>query len=391
MQQLTAKDVPSLHKTRMAEADGQLQRYIRDMGIDGKLFEAAAKIPHEDIYYLSRDEIAAYGIDRRPYSETPWFVAQMANKTMYVSKWIVEARGPDRKDYRVSIVLMSCLQPQRATILYMRALASDEVGRSVTATFSIGKHRAKFAFKGDGKKQNAIDTGALFLSSLATVPFDEIEAAAAHGAIGIVETHARAATDGNGPRAIELQTDGLAEGIKTLRDKCVQPAQPVSNWADGMRTPWGAEKKAPPSFPATPYGAFPAPELGLEKKEEIGRAGYFARSASAVRRTISGGVAAIFLARSSRYSPGAGSNSDCDFLISVRNSGSRVVAWNAVAQRLQPVRRNAGRADQRAAHLGRAGIEGERRLALGRRRRSRPASACPAIPCCARSPPGSAR
>ena len=268
VQQLTAKDMPALHKTRMAEVDGQLRRYIRDMGIDGKLFETAAKVPHEDIYYLSRDEIAAYGIDRRAHSETPWFVAQMANKTMYVSKWIVEARGPDRKDYRVSIVLLSCLQPQRATILYLRGLASDEVGRSVTATFAIGKHRATFAFKGDGKKQDAIDTGALFLSSLATVPFDEIEAAVAHGAIGIVETHALAAREGSGPRAIELQTDGLAEGIKTLRDKCVQPAQPVSNWADGMRAPWGGSTQAPPSFPATPYGAFPAPELGLEKKKK---------------------------------------------------------------------------------------------------------------------------
>jgi hypothetical protein len=56
---------------------------------------------------------------------------------------------------------------------------------------------------------------------------------------------------------------------------------------------------------------------------------YLARSAADVRSITSRGVAAIVFASSSKYSPGAGSNSDCDFLISARKSGSRVVAWNA--------------------------------------------------------------
>ena len=80
------------------------------MGIDTALMDASLKIPHEDIRYLSRGEIAAFGIDRREFAETPWFFIQFPNNTAYVSKWIVEARGPERKDYRVSVVLLQMLE-----------------------------------------------------------------------------------------------------------------------------------------------------------------------------------------------------------------------------------------------------------------------------------------
>src|SRR5215208_1289084 len=56
---------------------------------------------------------------------------------------------------------------------------------------------------------------------------------------------------------------------------------------------------------------------------------HFARSAFAVRSTTSFGVAATVFARSCKYSPLAGSNSDFDCLISARNSGSWVVAVKA--------------------------------------------------------------
>ena len=65
-------------------------------------------MPHEDIHYLSRDEIAAFGIDRREFAETPWFYARFSSGNAYVSKWIVEARGPERKEYRISVVMLRC-------------------------------------------------------------------------------------------------------------------------------------------------------------------------------------------------------------------------------------------------------------------------------------------
>ena len=61
-----------LKQLRAEEA--RLARYIGEMGIDKALFEAAAQIRHERVRYLSLDEIARFGIDRREFQESRWMV-----------------------------------------------------------------------------------------------------------------------------------------------------------------------------------------------------------------------------------------------------------------------------------------------------------------------------
>jgi hypothetical protein len=63
MQQVSPRD--AAFKARSAESIASTQRYIRDMGIDTALMDAALKIPHEDLRYLSRSEIAAFVSSRR--------------------------------------------------------------------------------------------------------------------------------------------------------------------------------------------------------------------------------------------------------------------------------------------------------------------------------------
>jgi hypothetical protein len=49
----------------------RISRYLRDMRIDVGLLAAAREIPPEKPRYLSRDEIAKFGIDRREVVESP--------------------------------------------------------------------------------------------------------------------------------------------------------------------------------------------------------------------------------------------------------------------------------------------------------------------------------
>lgn len=257
------------YKQRSAEFDANTRRYVREMGIDPALIDASLKIPHEDIRYISRGEIAAFGIDRRAFAETPWFFSQFRDNTVSVSKWFVEARGPERKDYRVSVVSFRCSSAHNAAIRYLRGLASDEVGRPAAATFAIGKHKAHFFWGGDGTKLDAIEGGSLFASASSYAPFDELEAAAAHGAIGIIETGVLA--DPKQQRVIELSTHGLVDAIKQLREKCIPVAQPAAWTAPVQPAPWAPPAQVPfvpaqagsESTPASPYGAHPVPERGL--------------------------------------------------------------------------------------------------------------------------------
>jgi hypothetical protein len=166
--------------------------------------------------------------------------SHIANGVPYVSKWLVEARGPERKDYRVSIVMLACAGANNASIRYLRGLASDEVGRPVIVTFAIGKQDARIALNGAGTRRDALDTGAQFSSGSASVPFDEVEAAASSGAIGVTESAVdRDPVQVNGIKlsTLKLSTLGLAEGIKLVRGKCVPSVQAVP-WAGATAVPF---------------------------------------------------------------------------------------------------------------------------------------------------------
>ncbi|MBX9776949.1 MAG: hypothetical protein K2Y71_21430 [Xanthobacteraceae bacterium] len=252
----------SLHKERSSAMESTTRRYIREMGIDTRLLDAAQKIAHEDIYYLSRDQIAAFGIDRREFAETPWFFAQFSNGSAYVSKWIVEARGPERKEYRVSVVIVRCsTTTARAGVQFVRGLARDEIERPATAIFSIGQQKLRLPLMG-ASQRDAIDTGGMFSAGSSSVLLAELEAAAASDA-AIRVTGGDPRLDTKLFNVFELSTHGLAASLKPLRERCGQPAQPAS-WTDSTKAPAAPMQKGGPAIPASPYGAYPAPELGLK-------------------------------------------------------------------------------------------------------------------------------
>jgi hypothetical protein len=258
VQQVSAQQ--SLYKTRHAEALASTRRYMREMGINPTLLDTAEKTPHENIHYLSRDEIAAFGIDRRDFAETPWFFAQFSNGSAYVSKWIVDARGPERKEYRVSVVMFRCSSPSRAGMQFVRGLASDEIERPAVATFSVGKQKLRLPLTG-ASKRDTIDKGGTFSAGVSSLLLTELEAAAtSDAAIRVTEGDPR--LDTKLFSVFELSSHGLVEGTKRLRERCERPVQPAS-WTDSTKIPHAPTSSGGSAMPSAPYGAFPAPEFGL--------------------------------------------------------------------------------------------------------------------------------
>jgi hypothetical protein len=53
-------------------ADLMLSKYVFRMGAEGALLDLARNVKFESLHVLTREEIAAFGIDRRDFVETPW-------------------------------------------------------------------------------------------------------------------------------------------------------------------------------------------------------------------------------------------------------------------------------------------------------------------------------
>ncbi|MBX9776950.1 MAG: hypothetical protein K2Y71_21435 [Xanthobacteraceae bacterium] len=225
---------PAQERAALVEINAQLRRYVREMGMDDRLFETASRVPHESIHHLNRDEIAAYGIDRREHAESTWFI-QPASGTTRLMQWFVEARGPVRKDYRLNLVMFSCWTTDRVAVTYVRGLTSDEVGRPFSAALSIGGQRTVLSLTGAGRRQDTVEAGSVFSSGNGTITFEALALAAAADVITIAEFDRFA--EKNESRVVRLSTHGLAEGIKTLRPKCLS----YSNQPDGEQA--GAAKR----------------------------------------------------------------------------------------------------------------------------------------------------
>jgi hypothetical protein len=213
---------PGTAKTQTQARDALTRKYIGDMGIDVRLLDIASKIPHENVYYLSRDEIANLRIDRREFHETGWMLVQA--KQVAVRKLFIEARGPERKEYRVGIVDFSCAGSRGIQIGYVRGLASDEGSRGEISGLVVdGKEilmlRLTPAFKLDILDAGSFDRWDRFES------LDFVEAVAKLGSfeIGAGSPGRRLAVT-----AAKLSTAGLSDVVGTLREKCGAAGQPAS-------------------------------------------------------------------------------------------------------------------------------------------------------------------
>jgi hypothetical protein len=150
---------PSGDKAKVAEMNAHLQRYLREMRMDAGLFELASKVPHEQIHYLSRDEIARFGIDQREFQESRWMVMEVQPQPFSIFKFVAEAKGAGRKEFRTSVIRVACATSGRVLTGYLRGLGSDETGAARSIKFALDGRSLVFGQKASISKIDALDTG----------------------------------------------------------------------------------------------------------------------------------------------------------------------------------------------------------------------------------------
>ena len=209
---------PSGDKAKFAQMNAQLQRYLREMRMDAGLFELASRVPHEQIHYLNRDEIARFGIDPREFQESRWMAMELRPQPFSIFKFVAEAKGAGRKEFRTSVIQVACAGSGRVLTGYLRGLGSDETGAARSIKFAADGRSLVFGQKPSISKIDALDTGSSFDTRFTYGPLAFFEAAAARGSIDVIESHP---TDpATPPRTTKLSTDGLPEALAELQRTC---------------------------------------------------------------------------------------------------------------------------------------------------------------------------
>lgn len=196
-------------------AEVQLARYIGDMGVDKALFDAAAQIGHERVRYLSLNEIARFGIDPREFHESRWMTDEGPPGPLAVVKFVVEAKGSAPKDYRTTLIRLTCGRPGELRVAYSREVSSLDRPTSIAVTtrgdaFVLAPPRTKPVL---GYNDVRIE------DRLARVPVAFFEDAAAYDAIEFTQAPDISLPDKTS-RPLRLSLDGLAESIGALAKRC---------------------------------------------------------------------------------------------------------------------------------------------------------------------------
>jgi hypothetical protein len=242
------KQIASLQRTKLAEMNAETRRYVQQMKIDVRLFDLAAKIPFENVHYLTREEIVSFGIDVRRDHEAPWVAAEFPPQRLWTMKFFIAARGEGGNELRSSMIRMECASQRYARISYFRGLGSGEFGVKRAVALTMAERRVALFGVRSLFKFDVIEAGTSFELWGADLPLEALERAGALGQVEIVETDLASAAS----RVTRLSTAGMSQAIDMLRGHCSKmpdcpqvgawPAggtagAPLGGWAAGALMP----------------------------------------------------------------------------------------------------------------------------------------------------------
>ena len=214
-----------------------LKRYMVEMGVDPGLTDAAAKVSADGVRYLSRDEIARFGLETRGVYETPWMPYENFSNQFVVLKSVTQASEAGGKDYRTTNVRIWCTGGGVGLwFVYQREPSSEQtshppVVRLVTGDSSYTLRTGET--KGESGRERGKTTGEIIAAfeiesgrarvgseqQFASVGWEFLRNAMAAPSIVITEA---AAPQGSNPsaRVVTLSTGGLSKALEPLQKNC---------------------------------------------------------------------------------------------------------------------------------------------------------------------------
>jgi hypothetical protein len=194
-------------------AHGRVARYAAEMGISPALIDAAAAVPNDTIRFITREEIARFGIDKREFIETRWTAD--AGTTGSFAKWVMEARGAEPKQYRATMIRLGC----SGKLIDMRVSRRGPLDKVPLIVLKAGDRDVYLgvARAWSDSKGNVGETRA------ARVPIYFLDRAVARESVELIEA-ASYATASTPLHRTSLSTAGFAPLLGALLQKCNERA-----------------------------------------------------------------------------------------------------------------------------------------------------------------------
>jgi hypothetical protein len=115
---------PTLLRATVAQSYALVEHYLGDMGIDPELLTAARRVASDHIRFLTRAEVRRFNIDRRSFVESEW--TMVGEPTRAVRKIYMDRLTDGGEDFRTTLILLSCGQPDRLRLVLAREVVPGD-------------------------------------------------------------------------------------------------------------------------------------------------------------------------------------------------------------------------------------------------------------------------
>jgi hypothetical protein len=190
---------------------GQLRRYLADMGIQTSLLDAAEKIPHDSVRMLKREELVRFKIDTRRVVESDWVYDEQFSGSSNVFKSIdmTEAGGAGS---RQTTLRLTCLGQDKFIVDYFRELGPKE---DAFPPLKLVAAHEEFTLIPPAESLMSSDATKRYDARRTAVPVQVFQSAAVEDRIELAD----AVGDGK-PGVTRLSTVGLASALSSLTLRC---------------------------------------------------------------------------------------------------------------------------------------------------------------------------
>jgi hypothetical protein len=203
---LGAKEAPQLERVQLTK-----KRYVLEMGVDPRLVDAAQKF--DRAHFLTRDEIAGFGLETHGPYETGWMPYKDPSGQRFALKSITQGAGVGGKELRTTNVRLACAGPGFGVwFVYRRELPTSEMDVPTSIRVAAGGKEFLLGLGAKGPHDQR--------TAIADREF--LQAATAVANIVITETFSPHDTD-NWSRQVKLSTDGLAKALDDVQTDCGWP------------------------------------------------------------------------------------------------------------------------------------------------------------------------
>jgi hypothetical protein len=203
-------------RTYTAQGAAELARYAREMGIGPGFVAAMNKVPHDEVRYLTREELVRFGIDRSGVAETPWMGKPGAAQVTL--KVLLEATGADGGK-RMGWLELQCDERGSSAIVFVRPAIGGDEGAGTEVELLAGERTFVFPPKDVSTHRNPTEPAAPYLRRRLTVPTPDIAALALQPAMDLRITLKAGAADAS-TQVTRISNAGLPQRWQAVSQHC---------------------------------------------------------------------------------------------------------------------------------------------------------------------------